>query len=345
MIRFAHPEYLIALGLIPVLVILFWWSLRMKKRGLRMFGNPALLAQLMPQASGKKPVVKSVLVIAAIGLVILGLANPRIGTRMEEVRRQGVDVMICLDVSASMKCEDIKPNRLENAKQEISRLLDKLQNDRIGLAVFAGESYLQLPLTTDYSAARLILASVDENSVAVPGTAIGSAIRLAMKSFVAGEQKHKAIILITDGENHEDDAIAAAKDAAKEGVVVHTIGMGSPDGGPIPVYQNDAVTGFRKDADGTTVVTKLDEQALRQIAEAGGGTFVRASNRQDDLDIVFRQIQGMEKKELGGKVFTDFEDRFQIVLAVGLILLVAEYFVTERKNKWLAKLNIFGRRP
>jgi Ca-activated chloride channel homolog len=345
MIRFAHPEYLIALGLLPMLMVLFWWSMRMRKRGLRLFGNPALLSQLMPQASGRKPLIKSACIVLAFGLVVLGLANPQIGTRMEEVHRQGVDVMICLDVSASMKCEDIKPNRLESAKQEITRLLDKLQNDRIGLAVFAGESYLQLPLTTDYSAARLILASVDENSVAVPGTAIGSAIRLAMKSFIAGEQKHKAIVLITDGENHEDDAIAAAKDANKEGVVVHAIGMGSPDGGPIPVYQNDAVTGFRKDADGTTVVTKLDEQALRQIAEAGGGTFVRATSRQDDLDAVFKQIQGMEKKELGGKIFTDYEDRFQIVLAAGLLLLVAEYFITERKNKWLAKLNIFGRRP
>ncbi len=344
MIRFAHPEYLYALGLIPLLGGLFWWSLRMRKKNLRLFGDPSLLLRLMPQASGRKPYIKTALMLAALGLIVTALANPQIGTRMEDVKREGVDVMICLDVSASMEAEDIKPNRLESAKQEIIRLFDKLQNDRIGLIVFAGDSYLQLPLTTDYSAARLILSAIDENSVPVPGTAIGSAIRLAMKSFIAGETKHKAIILITDGENHEDDAIAAAKDAAKEGVIVHTIGMGSPDGSPIPVYSNGSISGYRKDENGNTIITKLDEQALRQVAEAGEGIFVRATNQQNELDMVFKQVQGMEKKEIAGKVFTDFDDRFQIVLAAALLAVVAEYFLTERKNKWIAAWNIFGRR-
>jgi len=344
MIRFAHSGYLYALFLLPLLIGLFWWAMKMRMRALARFGNPDILRRLTPQESGYKRTVKFIILFAAIGFLILGLANPQIGTKMEEVKREGVDVIIALDVSNSMKAEDIKPNRLESAKQEISRLLDKLQNDRIGLIVFAGDSYLHLPLTVDYSAARLILSTIDVDVVPIPGTAIGSAIKLAMKSFAAGEKKHKVIIIISDGENHEDDAIAAAKDANSEGVVVHTIGMGSADGVPIPVYQGDTQVGFKKDQDGNAVVTKLDEQALRQIAEAGGGIYIRASNQQDELGTVFKQIQSMEKKEFGAKIFTEYEDRFQYFLAAALLLAILEYFISERKNKWLSKWNFFKQR-
>jgi Ca-activated chloride channel family protein len=240
-----------------------------------------------------------------------------------------------------MKAEDIRPNRLESAKQEISRMLDKLQNDRIGLIVFGGESYLQLPLTTDYSAARLLLSTVDVDIVPVPGTAIGSAIRLAMKSYSSGERKYKVLVLITDGENHEDDAIAAAKEAHAEGVVIHTIGMGSPNGAPIPEYQNNVQVGFKKDADGTTVITKLDEQALTQIAEAGGGRFIRATSAQNELDAVFKEVESMEKKEFGARVFTEYEDRFQYFLGAALVLLVAEFFLSERRTRLFSRWKIF----
>jgi len=341
MIRFAHSEYLYALALLPVLAILFWWAVRLRKKMLRSFGNPTLLQQLMPVAGKYKRVAKFVLLFCAFGSLILGVANPQIGTKLEEVKREGVDVMIALDVSNSMKAEDIKPNRLESAKQEISRLIDKLQNDRIGIIVFAGDSYLQLPLTTDYSAAHLILSTIDVDVVPIPGTAIGSAIQLAMKSFAEGEKKHKVIILITDGENHEDDAIAKAKEAHEEGAVIHTIGMGSPDGAPIPIYQNNVQTGFRKDGDGSVVVTKLDEQALLQIAEAGGGKFIRATNQQNELEAIFKEVQSMEKKEFGTKMFTEYEDRFQYFLGMALLLVVVEFFVSERKNRLLAKLNLF----
>ncbi len=291
----------------------------------------------MPEASRYKSVVKFLVISGAIAFLVLSVANPQVGTKMENVKREGVDVMILLDVSASMKAEDIKPNRLESAKQEISHLLDKLQNDRIGLIVFAGDSYLQLPLTVDYSAARLILSTIDVDAVPVPGTAIGSAIRLAMKSFVAGETKHKAIILITDGENHEDDAIAAAKDAAAQGIVIHTIGMGSPDGGPIPSYQNNQQVGFKRDQDGNTVITKLDEQALREIAEAGNGIFIRATNLQNELETVFKAVQSMEKKQFGERVFTEYDDRFQYFLGLAILFLMIEFVISERRNKWLAK--------
>jgi Ca-activated chloride channel family protein len=344
MIRFAHTEYLYAIILLPILLILFWWALKMRKRGLSRFGNPVLLQKLTLYASRYKRSIKFTVTFVAFGLLILGLANPQIGTKMEEVKREGVDIIIALDVSNSMKAEDIKPNRLESAKQEISRMLDKFQNDRIGLIVFAGDSYLQLPLTMDYSAARLILSTVDVDVVPIPGTAIGSAIKLAMKSFAAGEKKHKVIIIISDGENHEDDAIAAAKEANAEGVIVHTIGMGSPEGVPIPAYQNSTQQGYKKDSDGNTVVTKLDEQGMRQLAEAGGGMYIRATTQQDELDAVFKEIQTMEKKEFGAKVFTEYEDRFQYFLGAALLLLIVEFFISERKNLWLTKINFFKER-
>ena len=329
MIRFAHIEYLYALAALPLVLVLFFWARQMRQRSLRLFGNPSLMEQLMPTAGVYKRAIKFTLMTAALAFVILGTANPQIGTKLEEVKREGVDIILALDVSNSMKAEDLKPNRLENAKQEISRMLDKLQNDRIGLIVFAGESYTQLPLTTDYAAGRLILSTIDVDVVPVPGTAIGSAIRLAMKSFAEGEKKHKVIILITDGENHEDDAIAAAKDAASDGAIVHTIGMGSADGAPIPIYENNIQTGFRKDADGNVVLTKLDEQGLQQIADAGGGRYIRATNQQNELDVLLKDIQSMEKKEFGAKMFTEYEDRFQYILAAAFILLLLEFFVSE----------------
>lgn len=345
MIRFAYIEVLYALALLPALALLFFWAVRARRRSLARFGNPELLRQLMPAAGPYKRTAKFALLFAAIGLTILGIANPQIGTKLEEVKREGVDIMIALDVSNSMKAEDIRPDRLESAKQEITRLFDKLRNDRVGLVVFAGDSYLQLPLTTDYSAGRLILGTIDVDVVPIPGTAIGSALRLSMKSFLSEEKKYKVVILITDGENHEDDAIAAAKEAHAEGVVVHAIGMGSADGAPIPIYQNGVQAGFRKDRDGNVVLTKLDEQGLRLIADAGGGRYIRASNQQNELDEVFKEIESMEKKEYGTKLFTEFEDRFQLFLIPALLLLIVEYFLSDRKSRWLSRWNILRKLP
>ena len=345
MIRFAHSEFLSALIFLPLLVVLFWWAQRARRGALQRFGNIILLEHLMPGASGAKRKVRFFITVIALGALLVGLANPQIGTKLEEVKREGVDIFVCIDVSSSMKAEDIAPNRLESAKRQISLMLDKLQNDRIGLIVFAGDSYLQLPLTTDYGAARLFLSTIDVDVVPVPGTAIGSAIRLAMKSFVQGEQKHKTIVVITDGENHEDDAIAAAKDANEEGVVVHTIGMGSPAGAPIPVYQNNIPAGFKKDRDGTVVITKLDEATLQQIANTGSGKYVRATNQQEALGEIFREIQSMEKKEFGAKVFTEYEDRFQFFFLAVLVLLLIEFFLSERKStmfvRWKSILPTF----
>ncbi len=335
MVRFAHPEFLYGLVLTPFLILMFIRSRFISKQSLKRFGNPAVLQHLMPDTGKYKHGLKFFLLIAAFSLLIVALANPQVGTRLETVKREGVDVLIALDVSNSMKAEDFKPNRLENAKRQISLMLDKLQNDRIGLIVFAGTSYIQLPLTTDYSAARLFLSAIDTDIVPVQGTAIGSAIDLAVKSFVQGEKKHKVIIIISDGENHEDDALDAAKEAAKEGIVFHTIGMGSPQGAPIPVYENGRPGGFRKDNDGNTVITRLDETTLQEIASVSSGKYIRATNRQNELEILFREIESMEKKEFGTKTFTEFEDRFQYPLAITLFFLVLEFFVSERKNRWI----------
>lgn len=338
MIRFAHPEYLYALGLLPLLIALFVLSVYARKRSLRRLGTLSLLRQLMPGEAKYRRTGKFILLMSAFGLAIVGLADPQLGTKMETVKREGVDILIALDVSNSMNAEDFTPSRLENAKRQISLMLDKLENDRIGVVVFAGTSYLQLPLTTDYSAARLFLSAIDTDIVPVQGTAIGSAIRLAMKSFVQSDRKHKVIVVISDGENHEDDAVAAARDAEKDGAIVHTIGMGSPAGAPIPVYQNGARSGFLKDSDGNVVITKLDQAALQEIASAGGGKYILATSSENELDILFKEIGSMEKKEIGARVFTEYEDRFQIPLAAALLLLVIEFFVGERRAEWTSRL-------
>jgi tetratricopeptide (TPR) repeat protein len=334
MLRFAHPEYLYALLILPLLIAIYIWSRQARKRSLRKLGNPELLLQLMPAVGKYKRRIKFGLLLLSLALLIIALANPQIGTKLETVKREGVDIMIALDVSNSMLAEDFKPNRLENAKRQISLMLDHLENDRIGIVVFAGASFLQLPLTTDYSAARLFLSAVDTDIVSVQGTAIGSAIRMAMQSFVQGERKYKVIVVISDGENFEDDALDAAKEAAAAGIAIHTIGMGSPQGVPIPVYQKGVQAGFKKDNDGNVVITRLDEVLLQRIADTSKGKYIRAGVRQDELNTIFKQIEGMEKKQIAAKMYTEFEDRFQYPLFAALILLLIEFFLSERKLKW-----------
>lgn len=341
MIRFVHPHLLYLLGGLPILVILYYWSRRARGRSLQRFGNLQLLSQLTPDAGKRKRGLKFTLLIIALAFIILGAANPQIGTKLEMVKREGVDILIALDISNSMRAEDLKPNRLENAKRQISLLLQRLQNDRVGIVVFAGQAFMQLPLTTDYGAAQLFISTIDTDFSPVQGTAIGSAIRLAMKSFVHGEKKHRVIVVISDGEDFEEDALAAAKEAAGDGIVIHTIGMGSPQGVPIPLYQNGAQVGFKKDEDGSTVVTRLNEILLQQVADAGKGKYLRAANRQDELDSLFKEIERMEKKQLATRMFTDYEDRFQYPLAAAFALLLIEFFVSERKLRWAEKWKAF----
>lgn len=355
MFRFANEDILYAFALTPILIIIYWLMIRWKKRALSRFGDISVINQLIPYVSKGRPVLKFILLLFALGLIILGLANPQIGSKMEEVKREGVDLMIALDVSNSMLAEDIKPNRLERSKQAISKLIDRLHNDRIGLIVFGGEAYVQLPITTDYSAAKMFLSTISTDIVPTQGTAIGEAIKLSIKSFSSdynnteeqnsqqNVQKNKAIIIITDGENHEDDAIGEAKNAAEKGIIVHTIGMGLVKGAPIPAYYRGRQTGFRKDRDGNTIITKLNEAMLQQVASSGNGVYIRANNVQTGLDALFTELNKMEKVKFGSKIFTDYEDRFQYPIALALFLLILELIIAERKSRWLSKLNLFGK--
>ncbi|MEW6512115.1 MAG: VWA domain-containing protein [Bacteroidota bacterium] len=345
MIRLAHPEYLYALALIPVMVAAFWLFARARTRARERFGNDAILTRLAEDASGHKRMAKFVLLLVAVAFLVFALANPRIGTRLQEVKQEGVDLFIALDVSLSMKAEDIKPNRLEKAKFEIRNLIAKLAGDRIGLIVFAGEAYTQFPLTTDYSAANLFLDVVDVDVAPVPGTSIGAAIERAMDSYSVEETTTKVLVIITDGENTEGDAFEAAEDAAKKGVLIYTIGLGSPTGSPIPVYNAAGQqVDFKRDRAGAVVVTKLDEASLEKIAAIGNGKYFRGTNAQDELDEIYKDINALQKKEFGVKQFTDYEDRFQIFLVPVILLLIAEVLLSEKRIRWLAQWNPL-RRP
>jgi Ca-activated chloride channel homolog len=340
MFRFAHPEYLYALYLIPVLIGIFWLVNRKRKKMLENFADKKLHRVLLPSYSGFKEKIKLGLICIAIMFLIVAAADPQVGTRVEEVKQAGIDVYICLDVSLSMQAQDIKPSRLEKAKYEIANLINKLHGDRIGLIVFAGEAYVQFPLTADYSAANLFLNAVDVNSVPEPGTAIASAIALATKSFDYKYNTQRVIVVITDGEDHQGDIDKAVADATDKGIKIYTIGLGSPDGVPIPVLNDKGQqTGFKLDSNGNIVITKLDEATLQRIASEGGGKYFRGSNNQDELDLIYKDLSGFTKTEYGVKKVTNYEDRFYYFLAPAIFLLLLEYFLTERKSPLFSKLN------
>jgi Ca-activated chloride channel family protein len=342
MLRYENSEWLLLLIVVPIIIALFILAIRWRKKAIDKFGESHMVFKLMPMASFRKLRLKFFLFCLSIIFIIIGLANPQIGSKMEEVKREGVDLMIAIDLSNSMLAEDLQPNRLMRAKQSISRLIDRLDGDRIGLVVFAGDAYVQLPITTDYSAAKLFLSTINTNIVPTQGTAIGKAIELSINSFDVSNDQNKAIIIITDGENHEDDAIQKAKEAEDMGIFVHTIGMGSAEGGPIPIKNRyGTITSYQKDKSGNTVITKLNEEMLKEIAANGGGSYIRANSTQSGLDALFKEINKMEKKEIGSKVFTDYKDRFQWFLGIALLLLIIESLLRNTKNKWSNKINLF----
>lgn len=341
MLRFAHTEYLWGLLLIPAFILLFIVVSRWKTKAVKSLGDRGVVNQMIPDVSFSRPWLKFILFTIAFGLLVIGAADPQLGSRMEEEKRKSADLMILLDVSNSMLSQDLAPNRLESAKRALAQLIDNLHGDRIGLIVFAGDAYVQMPITTDYSAAKLFLNTINTNMVPTQGTAIGAAIDLGMKSFDFKNGTGKAMIIITDGENHEDDAVAAAKDAADKDVSVHVIGVGSPGGAPIPIYQNGKQVGFHKDSAGHTIMSKLDENMGKEIAAAGNGAYVRATNANSGLGIVMSQIDKIQRKTVDTKSFKDFEDRFQFLLAIAFLLLVIEFFISNRKSQRLSNLKLF----
>jgi Ca-activated chloride channel family protein len=341
MFRFAHPYLLWGLLLIPVFIFIFWLYLRWKQKALKSFGEPELISRLMPDTSKSRPIIRFILLMIAFIFLIFGLADPQIGSKLEKAKRKGADIMLCLDISNSMLAEDIKPGRLERAKYAISKLIDKLEDDRIGIVVFGGQAFVQLPITSDHSAAKMFTSTISTNIMPVQGTAIGSAIDLAQESFMENSLKNKAIIIISDGENHEDDPVGAAAKAAEKGIRIFTVGVGSPEGVPIPVPETQ--NQFLKDNSGSTVVTKLDELTLQQIAAAGNGIYIRASYAEIGLNNIFNEISKMEKKEYESRIFSEYEDRFQYFIGAALLFFLLEIFIFERRNKLFSRFNPFNK--
>ena len=341
MFRFAHIEYLWGLLIIPLLTLVFIWARFARKRALKRFGSLQTIAELMPFVSKSRPVFKFILLMLALAFFIVGAARPQFGSKLKKVQREGIELIIALDVSNSMLAEDIQPNRLERAKRAISRMVDRMKDDKIGLIVFAGEAYTQLPITSDYNSAKLFLEAVNTQIVPRQGTAIGTAINMAIRSFSSGGQANKAIVVITDGENHEDDPVAAAGEATKNGIFVHTIGMGLPQGSPIPVLRSGQ-SDYMRDNEGNVVITKLDEPTLEEIAAAGNGIYVRANNAQVGLNALFDELNKMQKEEMETLVYSEYDDQFQYFFAIGLFLLLLEFIILERKNKYLMKVNLFS---
>ncbi len=342
MYKFENHIFFYAFALIPICAVIYIWYVLKAKRNLKKLGDTALINQLMPDVSKAKKTTRFILFLLGLSFLILGICNLQTGSKMQDVKREGADIMICLDVSNSMLAQDLSPNRLERAKIAIENMIDKLQGDRLGIVVFAGEAYVQLPITTDYSTAKLFLESINTKIVPVQGTNIADAINKAAESFGKDEGKNKAIVIITDGEqNEEDDAVAAAEEVAKKNIVIHTIGVGSETGVPIPNVVNGITAGYKKDKQGNTVVTKLDPKILQDIAAATNGVYVQASSADIGLDAILNKIAEMDKKQMESKMYTDYEDQFQWFLGAALLFLIVESLISERVSKLWKKLNLF----
>lgn len=342
MIQFEHKEFFWAFLLIALFVLLYWLYNGWKKRAWKKFGEGPLISRLVQQQSHTRSALRFLFLLLALIFLIFGIIDPKIGSRIEKVKRKGIDLYIALDVSNSMLAQDIKPNRLDRAKMAISNLINKLDGDRVGLIVFAGRAYRQLPLTTDYSAAKLFLSAINTKIVPIQGTAIGSAINLAVKSF--GKDKHsKAIIIISDGGNHVGHPVADAKAAAEKGIRVFTIGMGLTEGAPIPISNSNGTQTFLKDRNGNIVIAKLNEKMLQDIATAGKGTYARANNASVGLNNILANINKIQKQEIEERQFTDFVHRFQYFLSAALFFLILELITVERKPNWVSKFDFFGK--
>jgi len=338
MVHLAQIEYLLIIAVIPLL-FLFYGVMQYRKRlALKRFGDPALIAQLTPRRSTRRGWVKILFYSLALFFFAIGLARPQIGARVREVERVGAEIMIALDVSNSMLAQDYTPNRLERAKLAISRLVDKLQQDRIGLIVFAGDAFVQLPITTDYVSAKIFLNTISTESVPKQGTALGEAIMTGLRSFSATAENSRALILITDGENHEDDAVEAARMAKESGVRLFCIGIGSEQGKPIPMPDGNLL----KDEEGNIVVTRLDEASLIEIARIGNGAYVRAGNGDFGLDAIIDGMRELDKQNFSSEVFEDFDEQYMYFFGIALFFLLLEFLVNDRKGRRIKSLDVLA---
>jgi len=343
MLKFGNPQYLYALLAVIIFAGLFVLNIFSRKSNLKKFGQLNIISKLMPDTAMWRSNTKFILLMIAYVSLIIGLSNPLIGSKIDNVKRKGVELVIALDVSNSMMAEDVYPNRLEAAKMAIEKLVDKLSNDKIGLIVFAGEAYTQLPMTADYVSAKMFLESISTKSVSTQGTDIAKAIELSMRSFSNENtnEKNKVLVIISDGENHEEGVNEIAQEAAKKGITIHTIGMGQPQGAPIPQYNKFGKEDFKTDKNGAIIISKTNDALLQQISSEGNGIYVRATNSITILNEIFDKIDKMNKKEFESQVFSDFESQYQYFLGLSLFLLILEIIIIERKNKFFRKINLF----
>ncbi len=339
MFRFADPYYLYLLIILPFIVALYLYSNWKRRNRIKKYGDPKLLKELMPNISKYRPDIKFWLMFSALTLTIFMLARPQFGSKLETVKRAGVETVIALDISNSMLAEDVTPSRLEKAKKLISRLIDTFNNDKIGLNVFAGEAFTQLPITSDYISAKMFLESITPELITTQGTDIGGAINLAMKSFTQQENVARAVILITDGENHEGGAVEAATEAAKKGIHVFVLGIGSPDGSPIPV--GNGSNNFRQDREGNVIITRLNEQMCKDLAKAGNGMYIRVDNTNSAERLLNSEIGKLSKTDVESQVYSEYNEQFQAIAWLIFIILIIEMILLDRKNPLFKNVRLF----
>ena len=340
MFRFEEPTYLYLLAVIPVLALVRWLLERKQHKRLKRFGDPELLRQLMPDVSRWRPATKFWILEAALALVIVMIARPQMGTRISHDKRTGIETIIAMDISNSMLAEDVAPSRLDRTKMMVENLVDNFTDDKIGLIVFAGEAFVQLPITSDYVSAKMFLSDIYPSLMATQGTDIATAINMATNSFTQQQGVGKAIIVVTDGEDHEGGAIEAAQDAKKKGMRVYVLGVGSPNGAPIPLGNGN----YMKDKTGNTVMTKLNEEMCRQIAEAGGGAYIHVDNNSNAQQQLDNELSKLTKKEMQSTIYSEYDEQFQAFGIIAIILLIIEICIFDRKNPLAKRINIFGRR-
>ncbi|MDD2387238.1 MAG: VWA domain-containing protein [Bacteroidales bacterium] len=341
MFRFQEPQYLWLIASTAIVVLLFLLAEYIRRKRMRKIGDHKLVNLLIPETSIIRRIWKLVLICVAIVSMSVALARPQFGSKLNDVTRQGVEIVVALDVSNSMLAQDIKPNRLENARKFTERIISKLENDKLGIIVFAGDAFVQMPITDDVRSARLFLSTIDTESVPVQGTAIAKAIDLAAKSFTKEEEISKIILLITDGENHEDNAVEIAKTLKEKNISIYTVGMGLPGGAPIPKKRGG---GFMKDRDGNVVISVLDEQTLISIADETGGVYVRAGNSADASDKIINEIGKLQKGEVLKQNYSEYADQFQYLALLALILLLVDIIISEKKNSVLSRINLFKKK-
>ena len=342
MYQLEEPTYFIYFAVIPVIIAAFLLVLWWKKRKQKQFSDSSLFQQLSPENSIFKSVLKLIVICLGFAFLIIALVNPKMGTKLETIKRQGVDIVFALDVSKSMLAEDIAPSRLDKAKQIITKVIDNLGSDRIGIIIYAGNAYPLLPITTDHAAAKMFLQNADPDMVSSQGTAINEALERGITFFDNKEQTNRFLFVVSDGEDHQENAASIAEQAKKAGIKVYTIGIGTEDGGPIPIKENGSVISYKKDSQGEVVITKMKPEILQEIADEGNGKYINGNKTQETTKIVEDLLVKAEKSEFETKQFSDYKDQFQWFIGLGLLFLIIDVLLLEKKTKWIQKLNLFN---